>query len=159
MLQDKLEQNKKFQKMASELKKDKLLDREARQRALLDIKQDQEKRKLTKPHVTKPTTPSTTALNERQRTLLAIQKEQALDKQQRKLILQDIRNDKKEKRVKLSSPSVSSTSKPSNPPINTDEAFVQFKMLDGSTLRQKFPANTQVQALLSFVTSKRRISR
>ncbi len=42
----KLQQKNKFEKIQNELKKDKQLEKEARQRALLDIKEDQEKRKL-----------------------------------------------------------------------------------------------------------------
>lgn len=48
-------QKKKFDRIANDLKKERIAEREARRRALIDIKEDRESRKL-RSHATKPDT-------------------------------------------------------------------------------------------------------
>jgi hypothetical protein len=133
----KLEQKKKFEKINSELKKDKQMEREARQRALLDIKEDQEKRRRSHPHPTETTNnnAATTAtppvaLTERQRIQLAIQKEKKLDQEQRQRILENIRNDKKDKKMRRISPPITASTSTVTDRVKTDKdeaqnAFIQ----------------------------------
>ncbi|KAI8077946.1 uncharacterized protein B0P05DRAFT_118392 [Gilbertella persicaria] len=102
-------QRKEFNKIASELKKERQLEREARQRALREIQEDKEQRKQrTHKHAT---------------------------------------NKIETKPTQVASNSSSSSS-------NEQQAFIQLKLTDSSTIRQTFPAQTTIKELVDFVSKK-----
>lgn len=102
-----------------------MMERAARQRALMDIKSDQEKRK----HKGGPSSATLTvnnALTERERMQLAFKKEKRLDQEQRQRVLENIRNDQKDKKSKLFKTSSSAiVTTPTQPMIVNSEAFIQ----------------------------------
>lgn len=120
---------------------------EARQRALKEIKEDQERRRARKSvGTTAQTGTNETAgiqqqnLSERERVQLDYRKEKRAEQEQRQRILQNIRNDQKDKKMrKLSSftsqdTTVASTSSSSganttnSKPVDMDQhAFIQVR--------------------------------
>jgi hypothetical protein len=129
----KLQQKNKFEKIQNELKKDKQLEKEARQRALLDIKEDQEKRKLKGLSTShQQQQQQQQVLSERQKIQNKIKREKQLDREQRQRILQNIKNDKIDKKYKPTmatscAPNKSTTATSSSSDIS--EAFIQVKTL------------------------------
>ncbi|CAO3657558.1 unnamed protein product [Mucor hiemalis] len=160
--ESKLQQKKNFERIANELRKDKLMEKEARKRALSDIKQDKEKWKASGVGSSDHTSAESTntrnqQMTERQRVQLAIKKEKQLDKEQRQRILQNIRNDQKDKKAKLTTVAVAEPKNVSDRSSSSDAlnvAFIQFKLSNGSTLREKFPASTLISELFTYVLSK-----
>lgn len=126
----KLQQKKQFEKISNDLKKDKLLEKEARQRALLEIKEDQEKRKAKGLLNATHTPQQQQILTERQKIQQRIKREKQLDREQRQRILQNIKNDQKDKKSKAAS--VSNTTPKAtvvSSNNNTSEAFIQVNTL------------------------------
>lgn len=164
MEESKIQQKKNFERIAKELRKDKIMEKEARQRALSDIKSDQEKRRATGSRHSNNTAAESNSskerneqLTERQRIQLAIKKEKQLDRERKQRILQDIRNDQKDKKARLATATVTepknATSASSSSEVSS-VAFIQFKLSNGSSIREKFPATTLVSELFTFVLSK-----
>ncbi|KAI7867073.1 uncharacterized protein EV154DRAFT_571777 [Mucor mucedo] len=149
-------QQKKFEQIANELRKDKIMEREAKKRALLEIKNDHEKRKCKGGPSKASSLPVNKTLTERERMQIELKKKKKLEQEQKQRVLEDIqndKNDKKDKRSKLSSTSFTTTlSTPQK--ANAIEAFIQFKLSDASTIRQKFPLTARVKDLLEFIFEK-----
>lgn len=109
------------------------MEKEARKRALSDIKQDKEKRKATGvgslDHTSTESNHGSTKnqqMTERQRVQLAIKKEKQLDKEQRQRILQNIRNDQKDKKTKLTTVAVAEPKNVSDRSSSNDALNVAF---------------------------------
>lgn len=101
-----------------------MLEREARQRALIDIKEDREKRKM-KSHPSQ-TGSSQPALTERERIQLSLKEEKRLDQEQRRRVLANIRNDQKDRKSKPVPEQ--STAVPAVKPVDkSSDAFIQVK--------------------------------
>ncbi|KAG2211805.1 hypothetical protein INT47_004491, partial [Mucor saturninus] len=149
-------QQKKFEQIANELRKDKIMEREAKKRALLEIKNDHEKRKYKGGPSKASSLPVNKTLTERERMQIELKEKKKLEQEQKQRVLEDIhndKNDKKDKRSKLSSTSFTTTlSTPQK--ANAIEAFIQFKLSDASTIRQKFPLTARVKDLLEFIFEK-----
>lgn len=155
------------------------MEREARQRALADIKEDREKRKLKAQPSSSSKCPSPANLTERERIQINLKEEKKLDQEQRRRILANIRNDQKDRKSRVSVSSsvgntVSSSSSSSQPKEKGQDAiiqvsficlfkcnvinyfFVQLKLTNGSTVRQKFSASSKVSELIEFALTKER---
>lgn len=107
------------------------MEKEARKRALSDIKQDKEKRKASGVGSSDHTSAESSntrnqQMTERQRVQLAIKKEKQLDKEQRQRILQNIRNDQKDKKAKLTTVAVAEPKNVSDRSSSSDALDVAF---------------------------------
>lgn len=110
------------------------MEREARQRALVDIKEDKEKRKLKAQSSSGSKCLSSANLTERERIQLNLKEEKRLDQEQRRRILANIRNDQKDRksRVPVSSSTdnnVSSSSSSLQPKETSQDAIIQVRFI------------------------------
>ncbi|KAI8096087.1 hypothetical protein BDF21DRAFT_489497 [Thamnidium elegans] len=154
----KLAQKKKFENISNELKRDKMMEKEAKQRALVDIKEDREKRKLKAQPSSASKCSSSANLTERERIQLHLKEEKKLDQEQRRRILANIRNDQKDRksRVSVSSSVGNTVSSSPQPKDKGQDAIIQLKLTNGSTVRQKFSASSKVIELIEFALTKER---
>lgn len=100
------------------------MEQEAKKRALLDIKNDQERRK-TKGGPSSASSPAVNkGLTERERMQIAFKKEKKLDQEHKQRVLETIQNDQKDKRSKKN---LTSLTTPISIPqkTNATEAFIQ----------------------------------
>ncbi|KAI9255402.1 hypothetical protein EDC94DRAFT_226919 [Helicostylum pulchrum] len=146
----KLTQKKKFEDISNELKKDKMMEREARQRALADIKEDREKRKLKAQPSSSSKCSSPANLTERERIQVNLKEEKKLDQEQRRRILANIRNDQKDRKSRVSvSSSVGNT-------VSSSSSSSQSKEKGQDAIIQKFSASSKVSELIEFALTKER---
>ncbi|KAI9323300.1 hypothetical protein BX666DRAFT_41093 [Dichotomocladium elegans] len=154
-------------KMALQLKHDKQMNEEARLRALAQIKEDREKQRLLRG--TGPSTSSTpkyrppALLSERENFQQKIKMQKQLDRAARDRVLDDIRRDREERRLQASkthtknleaSSASAATLSPAAPPPSQEHkekmALVQFRLSDGSSVRQKFGSDAPLSRLYAY---------
>ncbi|KAG0193299.1 hypothetical protein DFQ28_005742 [Apophysomyces sp. BC1034] len=143
-------------KMLREAKRTKRLDHEARQRALLEIKEDRERQKLIHGSNRSINQPEKNNESEKARVLQETQKQKRSDREARLKVLEDIkqdREDKKSHKGKVVAEPPKEVSQQQQKPTD-DFSVVQFKLSDGTTVRERFSTATPLEVLYDFVTRK-----
>ncbi|KAI7847905.1 hypothetical protein BDC45DRAFT_524829 [Circinella umbellata] len=158
-------------KSTREAKMEKKRDREARERALAQIKEDKERRKLFKNTQVINENNNKTSRNmgdqppnkvtEYEKAQQEIKKQKRLDRESKNKALKEIQQDRENMKlrhqhysqpVNLSSQStVATSSKPIN---DKNNALIQFKLSNGSTVRKQFQANAFLSELYAFAREK-----
>ncbi|KAI9267920.1 hypothetical protein BDA99DRAFT_350713 [Phascolomyces articulosus] len=165
-------------KMSREAKMEKKRDRQAREQALAQIKEDRERQKLLKgvqnetndgpSHTTTTATastsssPSTATKTAYEKAQQEIKRQKRLDREAKYRALKEIQQDRENMKLRHATPTHKpNATTPTKPSSSTSEpksakksALVQFKLSNGTTVRQSFQASAYLSELYAFASEK-----
>ncbi|KAG2218240.1 hypothetical protein INT45_002759 [Circinella minor] len=153
-------------KLTREAKMEKKRDREARERTLAQIKEDKERRKLFKNtqiinennnRTPRPMDDQPNKISEYEKTQQEIRKQKRLDRESKNKALKEIQQDRENMKLRhqpVNRSSLSTIGTSSKPINNKNNALIQFKLSNGSTVRKQFPANAFLSELYAFAREK-----
>ncbi|ORY95517.1 hypothetical protein BCR43DRAFT_493116 [Syncephalastrum racemosum] len=163
------------EKLYRESKRNKQLEKKAHEQALQQIKEDREKMKLLRgapksKDVNEHTSASEATRKEYARTQQDIKRQRRLDQEAKARALEEIRQDREAMKLRkaqhaLISTTASTSASAAAPstdrndsrhvaPERGNTALIQFRLSDGSTVRQQFQATDNLATLFHFVAGK-----